>query len=182
MRDKRICITKQATFIGLICMLLLGYVFFAIRTMTNKTSTDSRASNTNKKVAMLLPTAVPPLCPLDCIYLNPAIMNDGTVQFTATPRLSLKKGSTYAVFKYDKQADSIANFSQYIGNDTITSGEYTNQVNIETSLVTQKDLIKPYILYNISSPTVKIQGRTCLSVISECSNSPTSKELSNTIK
>jgi hypothetical protein len=45
MGDKRICISKQVTFISLIFLLLLSYIVFAYWTSTNKTSTNSRASS-----------------------------------------------------------------------------------------------------------------------------------------
>ena len=60
MNNQKVCISKQATFISLVLLLLIFYVFAAYRTMLNKTSTNSRASNTN---IVPVPTLIPILSP-----------------------------------------------------------------------------------------------------------------------
>ncbi len=49
MGDKRVCISKQTTFIALILLLLLGYMLFAYSTLHNKTNTNSRAADIGLK-------------------------------------------------------------------------------------------------------------------------------------
>lgn len=95
MNNQKVCISKQATFISVILVMLIAYVFIAYRTMLNKTSTNSRASVTEQ-----VPISMPPI-PSDeqlnsALFYTATLYGSGNIQLkgerpiiTGTPKMAI---------------------------------------------------------------------------------------------
>lgn len=62
MNNQKVCISKQVTFVSLVLLLLIVYVFAAYRTMSNRTSTNSRATAQTKKILPIQSPIMAPYC------------------------------------------------------------------------------------------------------------------------
>lgn len=104
MNNQKVCISKQTTFIALIILFLVAYVAVAIRTMNEKTSTNSRASETKEQMQRPIPTYIPRDCKSqNCIGLTqPVVYNRSGIQFVNPLKNAgtIDPKATYAVFAY----------------------------------------------------------------------------------
>lgn len=108
MNNRQVCIPKQTFFISLVVVLIAAYVVVAYRTINTTTSTNSRASGSQRSVQVLTPTFIPRDCTTEsCIDLtNPVVNSKGGIQFVnPTKNINSKdQNATYAVFAYIKNS------------------------------------------------------------------------------
>lgn len=108
MNNRQVCIPKQTFFISLVVVLIAAYVVVAYRAINTTTSTNSRASGSQRSVQVLMPTFIPRDCTTEsCIDLsNPVVNSKGGIQFiNPTKNINSKdQNATYAVFAYIKNS------------------------------------------------------------------------------
>jgi hypothetical protein len=150
MGNNKICISKQTTFVSIVVLLLIGYIFTAYFTLSNKTNTNSRASAPRQNMK-IFPTAIPVLAP-NCyspvptqLCLVPYIYGNNGKQNTINLTLSSVDFKTLLT-----KNTSTSNFVVMSVSVARATGAYTYiPLKWYTKKELQDNLLSNYVVLNI---------------------------------
>lgn len=141
MNNQKVCISKQVTFVSLVLLLLIVYVFAAYRTMSNKTSTNSRATAQTKKVLSVQSPIMAPYCyepSLQQICLSP-VYSQGINKL----ELNLSEAKLAEL----KEDSNVQEFSNYVVM-SVVDDKYTF-----LSMYSSKDIVSQSSLHLVFDST-----------------------------
>lgn len=150
MNNQKVCISKQATFIFGVLLLLVMYVFVAYGTMTNKTSTNSRAENTNQ-IAQSALSSPPPteLQQSSALKYKASRINSGDIELLGEPP-QIAGTPTYAI--YMKKTDgSLVHIGTFITSNEDIKNRFNNNYWTPQTPVSIEDIeaSNDFLLYEV---------------------------------